>query len=375
MIKDIFNAVSRKMQIDFEEISKLIQHNGEKGTAREKILEDVLRSYIPEKYCFSKGTIIDSKDVQSKQVDIIIHDKFLTPYLIDNAGTKVVPIESVYGTIEVKSILTKEELKKCVCNIESAKKLKKAPISNIVYPTAGLVFAYDSDSSLETIYRNFNEISSSVDVKNRINCICVLNKGVIAPIEKKGLNTVSLFPADNTVYGIFNNPNDALLLFYLILFQILNSIVISPPDMVAYAQSSGMLDTTFSIPAGYIPDDGIYIFEDKSISVSEVNKVQKYAEKLLGGKLEEEDFLECFFGIYIPSLTMNRVPLMDNRDFLGVSISVKKIFDEYNKYIDQENNTDNETKELKEFRDYLYSIYANHKEEMKIDNSKYTINI
>ncbi len=71
-------------------------------------------------------------------------------------------------------------------------------------------------------------------------------------MNKNGLTNVSLLPDENTVYGIFNNANDALLLFYLILTQILNSITIFPPDMVAYAQSTAILDTSFLIPADYV---------------------------------------------------------------------------------------------------------------------------
>ena len=87
------------MQIDFEGISSKILHNGEKGTARENILEEYLKNYIPEKYCFSKGTIVDYKDVQSKHVDIIINDKFMTPSLIDIYNNKVVKIEIVYWVV------------------------------------------------------------------------------------------------------------------------------------------------------------------------------------------------------------------------------------------------------------------------------------
>lgn len=254
------------MQIDFEEITSKIQHNGEKGTARENILQEYLKSYIPEKYSFSKGTIVDCKDVQSKQIDIIIHDKFLTPYLVDMNDTKIIPIESVYGVIEVKSTLSKDELRKCVKNIESVRKLQKKTISDYYFPTAGMVFAYDSDASLEAIYKNLNELSEDVDIDKRISCVCVLNKGVILPVDKNGLRNVTLFPNENTVYGIFNNTDDALLLFYLILSQILNSITIFPPDMVAYAQSTDLLDTTFSIPADYIPDDGMINVMDNMVS-------------------------------------------------------------------------------------------------------------
>ena len=42
MLKDILMSVSK------------IQHNGEKGTARENILEEYLKCYIPENIVFRK---------------------------------------------------------------------------------------------------------------------------------------------------------------------------------------------------------------------------------------------------------------------------------------------------------------------------------
>ncbi len=42
------------MQIDFEGITSKIQHNGEKGTARENILEEYLKCYIPENIVFER---------------------------------------------------------------------------------------------------------------------------------------------------------------------------------------------------------------------------------------------------------------------------------------------------------------------------------
>ena len=66
-------------------------------------------------------------------MDIIIHDKFLTPYLVDMDGTKIVPIESVYGVVEVKSTLTKEELRKCVKNIRNDNKTSKRKTVIVTY--------------------------------------------------------------------------------------------------------------------------------------------------------------------------------------------------------------------------------------------------
>ena len=42
MLRDILMSVSKKMQIDFEGITSKIQHNGEKRSARENMLEEYL---------------------------------------------------------------------------------------------------------------------------------------------------------------------------------------------------------------------------------------------------------------------------------------------------------------------------------------------
>lgn len=374
MLRDILISVSKKMQIDFEGITSKIQHNGEKGTARENILEEYLKSYIPEKYCFSKGTIVDCKDVQSRQVDIIIHDKFLTPYLVDMKDTKIVPIESVYGVVEVKSTLTKEELRKSVKNIESVRKLEKKTISGFSFPTAGMVFAYDSDASLETVYKNLNELSADVEASRRISCVCVLNKGIILPVEKKGMTNVSLLPDENTVYGIFNNANDALLLFYLILTQILNSIMVFPPDMVAYAQSTDILDTSFLIPADYVPDDGTINVMNNMVSMSEIKNLKDYGIRLLSGKLRKEEFLECVLETYIQQLllihsSLDLVPENFTLSFFGVEINNKLIINAYNIFKRGTNVTPNEKKILDDLENFMYTIYDSHRDEMIKNNS------
>lgn len=374
MLRDILMSVSKKMQIDFEGITSKIQHNGEKGAARENMLEEYLKSYIPEKYCFSKGTIVDCKDVQSRQVDIIIHDKFLTPYLVDMDNTKIVPIESVYGVVEVKSTLTKEELRKCVKNIESVRKLEKRTISGVSFPTAGLVFAYDSDASLEAVYKNLNEISADVEVDKRISCVCVLNKGIILPVEKDGMTNVSLLPNDNTIYGIFNNANDALLLFYLILTQILNSITIFPPDMVAYAQSTDILDTSFLVPADYLPDDGTINIMDKKVSISEIKNLKNYGTKFLSGKLRKEDFLECALETCIQNLllvhkSLDLVPENSILDFFGVPINNKAIINAYKIFKRGNEIAPDEKKVVEHLENLMYTIYDKHRSEMLKNNN------
>ncbi len=369
MIKDILASVSKKMQIDFKNITSRIQHNGEKGTARENLLGEYLRKYIPEKFCFSKGTIVDYKDTQSRQVDIIIHDKFMTPYLVDMDSTKVIPIESVYSVIEVKSTLTKEELRKSIKNIASVRKLQKKTVTGYAFPTAGLVFAYDSDASLETVYKNLVELSNEVEIDERISCVCILNKGIILPIDKNGIKNVVLLPNENSIYAMFNNATDSLLLFYLILTQILNSITIFPPDLVAYAQSTEILDTSFSVPADYIPDDAMVNVMDNMISSAELKNVSDYSIRMFSGKLERDEILECIFGIYMPSLkltygSLEKIPEGSVFNFFSVPIENKYMLNLYKNFKQNKDIRSEEYVALRNFEEFIYTIYDNHREEM-----------
>lgn len=362
------------MSIDFEEITSQINHNGEKGTARENVLQSYLRAYIPDKYTFSKGTIIDCTDTQSKQVDIIIHDKYTTPCLIDMDSTKVIPIESVYAVIEVKSVLTKEELRKSIKNINSVKILQKNTVTGISYPTAGLIFAYDSDSSFNTIYKNLVELSQEFEPENRVSCVCILNKGIIIPVDKYGLNKVSLLPGLETLYALINNEEDALLLFYLILMQLLTQIQVFPPDMVKYAQSSKMLDISFNIPAGYLPDDSTIEIFDTKIAIADLKGLSESDQKIFSGEVKKSEILECIFNSYIPRLekmhgNLESIPDKSILDYFGQTISNRQLIKYYRIYLKREKATHLEKMALKNFEDFMYRYYEMNSEEMK-RNSK-----
>ncbi len=89
-------SCTKKMQIDFEQVTEHINHMGERGGSREEILLSYLRKYIPIKYEMNNGVIIDETGEQSRQQDIIIYDSFNSPVLLNMQSTKMVPIESVF---------------------------------------------------------------------------------------------------------------------------------------------------------------------------------------------------------------------------------------------------------------------------------------
>ena len=222
---------------------------------------------------------------------------------------------------------------------------------------------------METIYRNFIEISKDVDKNKLINCICVLNKGLIVPVEKAGLSTITLFPNENTIYAIHKSDSNALLHFYLLLFQILNSLTVFPPDIFAYANSSGKLDTELFVPTDALPEDATVRVMNRMMSIADIKTLREYGQRMLSGKLKKEEILECAFGIYIPSLkqmhgTLDTVPSNSVLDFFGTEIQNRYLIQMYRLYEKGSSITDAEAQELNDFEAELFKLYDKNRDAM-----------
>jgi hypothetical protein len=102
---------SKKNLIAAFEKSRATKHKGLKGDGRSKLVADFLEQRLPQTYGFAhKGEAVDYLDFRSAEIDIAIFDK------IRNAPLSYDPIwlpaESLLAVIEVKSVLTEDELKK-----------------------------------------------------------------------------------------------------------------------------------------------------------------------------------------------------------------------------------------------------------------------
>ncbi|MGE1126321.1 DUF6602 domain-containing protein [Bacillus wiedmannii] len=266
-------ATARNLMNDFK-ASKAIHHNGLKGDIRENtIITNFLKKYLPQKYNISSGIIVNSDSKQSKQQDIIIYDAFHCPLLHNEENTKIIPIENVYSTIEVKSTLTKSELKKCIKNIESVKALDTSYTS-----PSGFVFAYQADSSIENVCKNLIDLNAETNPKHRINAMCILDKGIITFFHKHGLSTISVSPNENHFAGaIHGQPEKNLILFYLLLMTALSSKVVTPPDLLTYAEKQGLFAADYHIPHQDFPDDTFTIvpWTNEKLYMNQLNNKPK----------------------------------------------------------------------------------------------------
>ncbi|MGA2956391.1 MAG: DUF6602 domain-containing protein [Thermodesulfobacteriota bacterium] len=188
-LPEFFERVEETLLARFRE-SGFVAHAGDKGENREEILREFLEKHLPRKYGVLKGEIITRSGDHTHSADIIIFDALNAPVLY-RGKTAVLPIESVYGIIEVKSSLSKTELLDATGKIEAFKKLAPRDLSVIQtreYVTVhrpsrpfGVVLGYKlASNSLESLSQNWSDENTRIhDANYFANLIAVLGCGVI----------------------------------------------------------------------------------------------------------------------------------------------------------------------------------------------------
>jgi hypothetical protein len=86
-----------------------IVHAGEKGRALEHVVTMLLRSFLPAEYGLSTGFIVfhtPEGPKLTRQLDVIIYDAVRSSPIISLETCEVLPLEAVYGYVEVKATLT-----------------------------------------------------------------------------------------------------------------------------------------------------------------------------------------------------------------------------------------------------------------------------
>lgn len=172
---DALKTATPKLEAEYN-MSQIIQHSPSKGALREYILNNIIRPFLPKRYGLANCECFDSLGKTSKQLDIVIYDDMFS-YAIPCGDFHLLPFESVYGVIEIKSLLNKDSFTESISNISSLKKLHREPagkcqilpnleieINGINWSTNafttpfGVVFAYDS-ADPKTVINYFHSIS------------------------------------------------------------------------------------------------------------------------------------------------------------------------------------------------------------------------
>ena len=118
------------------ELATLMPHLGERGRIAEEIIRGVLQRTLPKRFSVGTGVLISASGESSSQTDIVVFDNFHNSPLLAEFGVGLFPVEIVYATIEVKSVLTKRELKSSLTAIRRIRKVGKK--KHYVVPAVGM---------------------------------------------------------------------------------------------------------------------------------------------------------------------------------------------------------------------------------------------
>lgn len=362
--------IAKKLKIDFDGVTRQIEHNGVKGSTREDLLKDYLRDLLPNKYSISTGIIIDFNQNQSKQQDFIIHDAFNCPSFFKTDSNTILPIESVYATIEIKSTLNYDTLKQSVENIESVRKLHKLPNRNIIsndyneqYPL-GFVFAYSSDYSLEQIQKKLFELNKSVDGRHQISIVCVLDKGLIFNVYKDNLTNFTIIPTNDTVLARSDSDiENSLYSFYLLMLQYLDNVYIQVPSLIEYAKKNNSFKVGLSIPNELIPNDAIYKEGNVKMEYGDIRKLLDLNKKypnLYNGKMIYEELHQYLKDDFI-LMTDIQAKFANTKEHKSIKIYgyefTPKTFEQFRGYANEYDSNEESKKSFDNIVDQIYKLY------------------
>lgn len=252
-LHDILDKVAAQMTADFQ-ASAIVKHRGSKGAVREETVRSFLADYLPGSATVTgSGELLAATGEVSGQCDVMVLDAG-TPPLWKEESYRIAPIECCYATIEVKSDLTRPELKKAW---GAAKKMKSLPRSAylkdpgpIAYtrtaygrqvdtmPPQVHVFAY-SGASLAALGEELASLAEDGDDHSLgIDSVCVLDKGLItwANLRTSGLG---MRLSDSKVAAYQATPGQVLLYLATTLNKHLATATMNPKfDIAGYITGS-----------------------------------------------------------------------------------------------------------------------------------------
>jgi hypothetical protein len=183
--RDLFQSHQSKMLASFTSTAA-IAHPGDQGDIGEKTWEDMLGTYLPDRYRVTRGTMIDVNGDASEQLDLILHDAQYTPFLLNVNNVVYVPAEAVYAVFEVKPTLNKAYIEAAIKKTRSARRLLR---TSVPIPHAGGEFPAKTPPPLlaglltpksdwsPPLGDAFNS-ALTTDDQGRLDLVCSLHDGV-----------------------------------------------------------------------------------------------------------------------------------------------------------------------------------------------------
>lgn len=187
-------------------------HKGLKGGERAVALVDFLEKHLPGVFGVGSGEAIDYRDNRTGELDIFVYDKSTAAPIQASNESLLVPAEALYVVIEVKSVLTQDELDKCLLAAKRVRSLRPFKERFVASPLKGqrlnehhrcpyFIFSYRSSLGRDDwAQKEFDRVKlaasrASCELDN-IDQIFVLDRGILRPqvgAASQGENSASIF--------------------------------------------------------------------------------------------------------------------------------------------------------------------------------------
>lgn len=185
MLDAYFETLGEVMAMESRLLAKIYRHRGKLGENREALLQRFLKTYLPQKFGVGTGFALFGEKVSTQQ-DVVVYDVMANPVLFPNTVAPLFPPSALTALIEVKSTLTKRELRKTVQKTQTLKRELRASFTHHPQPprTEALVglFTFTSRGlSLATALQEMKaeEEEIGADVRDRLDVVCVLGEGLL----------------------------------------------------------------------------------------------------------------------------------------------------------------------------------------------------
>lgn len=253
-IKQLFKNLSATLMHEFEQTEKTLEFAPDRGWPREEAIRKFLREKLPRRYGITMGVVVSHTGIQSDQCDVIVYDADTSPIFYTDKNQEVLPIESVYAVVQVKSRLTPVSLDEAIKNIKSFKQVPRKDVTSVpLGPGGGTSIEYSQPINRKIgvlmSYRlgppydskTIDEVSAEIiekikkeDITNRIDFVCIIDKGVIVPIKQEGtIEMISIFE-DTADIKMIGNSENSVGLSFVILLSLLNEVKLEQPDLFGY---------------------------------------------------------------------------------------------------------------------------------------------
>jgi hypothetical protein len=221
VIERYFHAQGKSLATNFDTIRATHKDSDVKGGNNEQIVLAFLQEHFPESTYTANVEIIDSFGHHSGEVDICACNQD-QPF--GKSPQQLVIAEGVDFVVQVKAILSKGEIERAIKNSESVKKLirKHGHGDKVIYAHRDdapyfidripyIVFAFDSDSTLETIHENIVKLTASIDPRLQADAFFVFEKGYIVNFRQGTGRAWTKQGKPMTGYKRFSVGDDTLL--------------------------------------------------------------------------------------------------------------------------------------------------------------------